>query len=145
MFFSKRTQYGVRAMVRMAEAYQRGYVRTHDLTRDEGLPAKFLESIMATLTRARLLQSKMGASGGYRLARDPEKITLGEIVRPLEGQRLEFDEKKQADRELLGAIAVQAVQLDASRALQSVLDAMTLQDLLERATQQIDTSPSYMI
>ena len=71
MQLSKRTQYGIRAMICLADAYERGFLQTKELSSREQLPTKFLESILAALTRGKFLTSKIGVTGGYRLARAP--------------------------------------------------------------------------
>src|ERR1041385_5027633 len=58
MLLSKRTQYGIRALVCFAEAYERGYLQARELSKREKLPPKFLESILNALTRADYLVSK---------------------------------------------------------------------------------------
>ena len=145
MKVSTKGRYALEALLDLALQDSDGFVALHGVGERRGLSENYLEQIFSDLRRSGIVTSLRGQQGGYRLARDPKNITVGEIVRPLEGQRLQFDEKNQADREMLGAIAVQAVEVDANRALQTALDALTLQDLLERAAQQIDTSVSYMI
>src|SRR5947208_17180362 len=88
MQLSKRTQYGLRAMICLADAYERGYLQTKELALREKLPTKFLESILSALTRGKFLVSRIGASGGYRLARAPRDMLLGDILVRLEGKKL---------------------------------------------------------
>jgi Rrf2 family protein len=83
---SKKSKYGLKAMLELAaeEAGQRP-VQAGELAQRQRLPKKFLEAILLELTRHGLLQSKLGRGGGYMLARKPGDITVGEIIRVLEG------------------------------------------------------------
>src|SRR3970040_1689600 len=90
MRISKRGEYGLRAMIDLADAYhstdhQGQVVQIKDIAEREKHPAKFLEQILLTLKNAGLLHSKMGVGGGYYLARSASEITLGEIFRVLGG------------------------------------------------------------
>ena len=96
MQFSKRTQYGIRALVHFAQAYERGYLQSRDLSAREKMPPRFLESILNSLTRGKYLVSKIGNSGGYRLAKPPKEIMLGEIVARLD-EAIEAYARRQAE------------------------------------------------
>src|SRR3972149_2448153 len=90
MRLSKRGEYGLRAMIAIAEALRSPsgisqVVQIKDIAEREKIPAKFLEQILLTMKNAGLLQSKMGVGGGYYLARPPQEISLGHIVRVLDG------------------------------------------------------------
>ena len=86
MKLSKRGEYGLRAMIDLATwETQNGVVQIKEIAEREHIPAKFLEQILLTLKNAGLLQSKMGMGGGYHLAKPAEQITLGHIVRVLDG------------------------------------------------------------
>ena len=74
MRLSKRTEYGVRAVVQLARLWPRGFVQAKDLARQEELPNKFLEAILLALRRGGFLESKIGREGGYRLSRAPRDI-----------------------------------------------------------------------
>src|SRR4051812_38501620 len=135
MTLSKRTQYGLRAMICLADAYERGYLQTKSLAQREGLPVKFLESILSALTRGGFLSSKIGASGGYRLARPPKDIRVGEIVGRLEGRRL-MEEEPAAASERPGEAAVRLIETRLAQALHGVLNGTTLATLAEQVGQQ---------
>jgi Rrf2 family protein len=84
MRLSKRSEYGLKAAVRLAVRWGSGYVQSRDIAQSEQLPAKFLESILLSLRSAGMLESKVGAGGGYRLAKAPESITVSELIEALE-------------------------------------------------------------
>ena len=83
---SKKSKYGLKAMLELAaeNAGQRP-IQASELAQRQQLPRKFLEAILLELTRHGLLQSKLGRGGGYVLSRKPGDITVGEVIRVLEG------------------------------------------------------------
>src|SRR6185295_16254405 len=83
---SKRTEYGLRAVVQLARLWPRHFVQSRDLAQLEKLPNKFLESILLALRRGGFLESKVGSGGGYRLSRAPRDIVVGDVIRRLEGR-----------------------------------------------------------
>ncbi len=82
---SKKTKYGLNAVIYLAKEFDKGAVLISDLAEDEKMPKKFLEAILLELKNRGILQSKKGKGGGYTLAKSPKEITVGEIVRALEG------------------------------------------------------------
>ena len=82
---SKKSKYALRALFELAEKYEQGPVLISQLAERHRIPRKFLEAILLELTRNGLLQSKKGRGGGYVLGRKPGDITIGQIVRVLEG------------------------------------------------------------
>jgi Rrf2 family protein len=82
---SKRTQYGLKAMLSLGKRYRQGPVLISTLAEEESIPLKFLEVILLDLKGRGLLESKMGRKGGYRLSRPPSTITIGSIIRIMEG------------------------------------------------------------
>jgi Rrf2 family protein len=82
---SKRTQYGMKAMVALGRRYREGPILISTLAREESIPLKFLEVILLDLKTRGLLTSKLGRKGGYELNRPPSTITIGSIIRIMEG------------------------------------------------------------
>src|SRR5688572_6817753 len=82
---SKKSKYGLKALLVLADEAGRGPIQTSELAEREGLPKKFLEAILLELKRHGLLQSKKGRGGGYVLGRPPADITVGQVIRVLEG------------------------------------------------------------
>ena len=85
MMISSRGRYALRAMLDMAEHGGGEWLRLSDIAQRQQLSKKYLESIMAALSRADLVESAVGKSGGYRLTRSPEEYPVGEILRAVEG------------------------------------------------------------
>jgi Rrf2 family protein len=82
---SRRSKYGLKALLALAQEAGRGPVLVSDLAERDAIPKKFLEAILLDLNRQGLVQSKKGKGGGYFLRRPPEKITFGQVIRALEG------------------------------------------------------------
>lgn len=83
MKISKKTQYGLRAMVYLAKFPGKIYP-LKQISKAEAISLDFLEKILSKLEKASLVKSKKGVRGGYFLARKPSKIRIGEIIRVLE-------------------------------------------------------------
>jgi Rrf2 family protein len=130
LILSKRTEYGLRAVVQLARLAPRTFVQSKDLAQQEGLPNKFLESILLALRRGDFLESKVGSGGGYRLSRAPKDIAVGELIRRLEG-RLTVKEAIRAGELTPGEVAVRLLNEKLTTAMDDVLDAMTLEQLME--------------
>jgi Rrf2 family protein len=82
---SKRTQYCLRAMYALARHHGRGPMLIEQLSQNEAIPKKFLEQILLSLKGTGLVTSKKGKGGGYSLAKPPEEITMGSVIRFAEG------------------------------------------------------------
>ena len=85
MMISTRGRYALRVMLDMAEHGGGEWHRLSEAAQRLQLSKKYLESIMAALSRANLVESAVGKSGGYRLTRPPEDYPVGEILRAAEG------------------------------------------------------------
>ncbi len=138
MRISKRGEYGLRAMIDLA-AWQKktSLVQIKDIAEHEKIPAKFLEQILLTLKNAGLLNSRMGIGGGYYLAHPASQITLGQIVRVLDGPLAPIRCVSQMAYEPCGCPDVETcglrmAMLDVRNAISNVLDHTTLADVTER-------------
>ncbi len=132
MRLSKRTEYGLRAVVQLARLEPRAYVQARDLAQQEGLPNKWLEAILLALRRGQFLESKVGIGGGYRLSRPPRDIRVGDLIRRLEG-RLSVKEPMTTTDLSPGEVAVHVINQRLADATDEVLDAMTLEQLVDQA------------
>lgn len=77
--------YSLKAMLNLALHYNKGVVPIQELAKEEDIPFKFLEQILLALKKGGFVGSKRGVDGGYFLARDPGTITVGEVIRFIEG------------------------------------------------------------
>jgi Rrf2 family protein len=128
---SKQTEYGLRAVVQLARTGPHQYVQSRDLAQEESLPNKFLEAILLTLRRGGFLESKVGREGGYRLARSPREIKVGELIRRLEGRLTLREVQGQVDVSP-GEVAVHFLNQKLTEATDNVLDQLTLEQLIEQ-------------
>ncbi|MFT3916841.1 MAG: Rrf2 family transcriptional regulator [Anaeromyxobacteraceae bacterium] len=85
MFLSTTTVHALRALSVLAARGEA--VQGRELARALKMPPDYLAKVLGRLARAGIVKATRGAGGGYRLARPPERIALGEVVRPLEGAR----------------------------------------------------------
>jgi Rrf2 family protein len=138
MRLSKRGEYGLRAMIDLA-TYEKdtGLVQIRDIAQREQIPSKFLEQILLTLKNAGILNSKMGVGGGYHLARPPEQITLGNIVRVLDGPLAPIRCVSQMAYEPCGCpseetCGLRLVMYDVRAAIANILDQTSLADVIQR-------------
>jgi Rrf2 family protein len=122
-------------MTELARSYgEERLLSIAEIARNEGLPLAYLEQLVGELRRAGLVEGTRGVRGGYRLARAPQAITIGEIYRVLEGEVAPVD--CTAEDYLSGSCARELVCLSrgiwarVQSAILGVLDSTTLDDLL---------------
>jgi Rrf2 family transcriptional regulator, cysteine metabolism repressor len=145
MRLSKRSEYGLRAVVQLAADFNRGFIQIRQISRREKLPNKFLESILRSLKSAGLLMAKVGASGGYKLADRPETITIGQLLTVLEGEIVSAELlQSPGDPAVMerGKLGVHLVARRLRRSVAEALDKFTLADLLEEVTKVQSRSQS---
>ena len=82
---SKRTQYSLRALYALARNHGQGPTLITQLAQDEHIPKKFLEQILLSLKSTGIVSSKKGKGGGYFLVRPPDEVTVGSVIRMIEG------------------------------------------------------------
>jgi Rrf2 family protein len=135
---SKRTQYGLKAVLNLARRYGEGPVLIATISQEESIPVKFLELILLNLKSRGLLRSKTGKGGGYELTQEPSAITIGSLIRLMEGpvaplpcasETAYRPCKECADVERCG---VRIIMRQVRDAMAEVLDKTTLADLLQR-------------
>jgi Rrf2 family cysteine metabolism transcriptional repressor len=85
MKLSTRGKYGVRAVFEIARHYGKGPITIKEIAERQGISFSYLEQILHRLGKAGLIDSVRGPAGGYLLARKPAELTIGDIVRTLEG------------------------------------------------------------
>jgi Rrf2 family protein len=140
MRLSKRGEYGLRAMIILAHAFNESpdaMVQIKDISAQEKIPGKYLEQILLALKNAGILQSRMGIGGGYYLARQPIDINLGQIIRILDGPLAPIHCVSQMAYEPCGCpdertCGLRMVMGDVRNAIADILDNTTLADVTER-------------
>lgn len=82
---SKKTKYCLTALYALARNYGKGPVLVSTLAEEGGMPKKFLEQILLVMKVGGVVHSRAGRGGGYQLSRPPEQITIGTVIRMIEG------------------------------------------------------------
>ena len=135
MKISQRGLYALKALTHLAESYDQGLVKIHAIAEEEALPEKFLEGILVTLKNARLVSSRRGRAGGYRLRRPPGEIVIGDVVRIIDGPLAPFGDAVElsylvkTDPRHAGLFDL---FLDVRNSAAAILDRPTLEDLVTR-------------
>lgn len=153
MKISKKGEYAVKAMVELAINFDKGEPVTliNDLAKRKGIPQKYLEQILLGLKRAGLLDAKRGVGGGYSLSQPPNNISLGQIIRAIEGPLAPMSCASISahiscpDESLCG---LNSVMLEVRDAISDIIDNTSLKDLVKRTNDLIDKKnnvPSYAI
>jgi Rrf2 family protein len=145
MRVSKRGEYGLRAMIDLAtqltprngQGAAANVVQIKEIAERQHIPAKFLEQILLTLKNNGLLHSRMGVGGGYYLAHSASEISLGHIVRVLDGPLAPIGCVSQMAYESCGCpdektCGLRLVMHDVRNAISDILDNTTLADVIGR-------------
>ncbi|MDD5327595.1 MAG: Rrf2 family transcriptional regulator [Phycisphaerae bacterium] len=133
MKLSTRTRYGVRAALELAANQSKGPVQIKTIAHRQDISIKYLEQLMAILKSAGLVRSIRGAKGGYILAKPANQIKLSDVFNALEGPvtTVECLENKNYCARVTDCVTRQ-VWAEVQQAIMSVLQSMTLQDLINR-------------
>ena len=130
MQISAKTDYAVRALLLLASRYP-ALVKVDVLTVQQGLPRKFVEAILSELRRAGLVRSQRGADGGYALARPADEITIGAVIRVVDGPLAEVRGLRPHETAYTGvAEHLPDVWVAMRASLRTVLDETTLEAVL---------------
>jgi Rrf2 family protein len=125
VYISAKVDYAVRALCALADSETA--LTAEMLSQTQGLPAKFLESILNDMRRAGLLTSQRGPDGGYRLARPASEITVADVIRPLDGPLAEIRGLRPEAANYQGAAEqLQAVWVAVRASLRTVLEQVTI-------------------
>ena len=134
---SKKTKYGLCALMYLANEYKKGPVLISDIAKSEKISQKFLESILLILKKHGILQSKKGKGGGYFLGKSPNHIFIGQVVRVLDGPLAPVSCVSQTayhrceechDEKTCG---IRMVMKDVRDAMANILDKKSLSDVLD--------------
>ncbi len=137
MRISARGEYAIRALLDLALNQGEGLRPIQDIAAHQAIPQRYLEQVLLQLKRAGFLQSKRGAAGGYRLSRPPDQITVGAVLRAVEGSAANAEGGRRgsaAPVEYSGELASLWREID--EAVSAVVDAVTLEDLKRRAQER---------
>jgi Rrf2 family transcriptional regulator, cysteine metabolism repressor len=142
MRLSIKGDYGIRAMLDLAERQGQGPIQSETIAKRQEISEAYLDQLLTLLRRAGLIRSIRGPRGGHELARPAEEITLTEVLTALEGDFLPSGPGSGQD---LASVRVQhEVWQRVREEIQRILDGVTLQALLERQ-QALTAPPRYYI
>ena len=141
MRISMRADYGVRAMTDLAMHYGAGPIPAADVARRMVVPAVYLDQVLSALRQAGLVRSTRGPQGGHELVRSPERITMADVVVPLEGQLGLLDCLEDVTAcELVERCSQRAVWLRLRSAMVEALEGILLSELAAEMRRAEDRS-----
>lgn len=136
MKFSKKSEYALRALIELTAQPGPALLQRHDIAERQNIPIEFLEQILLTLKNAGLLASKRGVNGGYSLLKSPEEITLGQVIRLLDGplapiacvSKTAYQKCQDCPYADTDSCPIQQAMLGVRNAIAEILDNYTLRD-----------------
>lgn len=132
MKLSTRSRYGLRLMFELALNFNKGTVFLKDIAERQDLSEKYLSKLIIPLKAAKLVNSARGAHGGYTVARDPETITVKEIVEALEGDLSLVECLKNASVcDSVEVCPTREIWRSLEREMRKVLENITLQSIVK--------------
>jgi Rrf2 family protein len=129
----RRTLFAIEAVLDVAYNAGGATVRSGEITERQGIPARYLEPVLQQLVRAGVLVGVRGPRGGYRLGRDPRRITVGDIVRVAAGGEDEADGDTPHPGSPLGRAVVRPMVQTLENEAMARLDATTVDELCVQA------------
>jgi Rrf2 family protein len=133
MKLSTKGRYALRAMLDLAQHYDKGLIMVKDVAKRQGVSERYLEHLFLSLKKAGLVNSIRGARGGFILSRPPVEITLNDIVRVSEGSLALVDCAADAGScPRSSTCATRDIWLELQSVLENKLGSLTLQDLVKR-------------
>ncbi len=145
MRISAKGEYAIKAVLDLALHHGHGLVPIQKIAGRQRIPQRYLEQVLLALKRAGLLSSKRGAAGGYLLTRLPEEITVGTVLRAVEGASAPFEA---VGRERGGRDGQDLAELweEIAGAVSHVVDRLTFDALAARARERLAVArPMYHI
>jgi Rrf2 family protein len=135
---SKKTKYGLKSLLYLARKYDQGPILISDLAHEERIPKKFLELILLALKNNGILQSRKGKGGGYYLGKSPREISVGNVIRILDGplapvpcvSRSAYAKCYECQDEW--SCGIRLVMMDVRVAITNILDKTSLADMQEQ-------------
>lgn len=129
---SNKGRYGVRALYDIAFHNDGRPTQIREIAEREMIPARFLEQIFQDLKRAGIVGSKRGPRGGYHLARPPAEISLGDVIRALEGPVCVMVAEDDGRSARVGPDATAAIFRDLAASIEKCFDSVSIADVCER-------------
>ena len=144
MKLTKRGEYGLKALLVLAQAYGQRTLSLREISTREKLPVKFLEQIMMVFKRSNFVESVKGKHGGYSLSRSPEEITIGEVIRAVDGPLAPLADAREIERRIQKGDrhpGLYSVLLDVRNAISEILDHKSLADICTKSLELARSKP----
>jgi len=133
MRISAKGEYAIKAMLDLALQYEKGLIPIQEIAGRQGIPQRYLEQVLLLLKRAGFLTSKRGSAGGYQLLRPPREITVGSVLRVIEGSLERVEATKRGSGSALDySRDLTELWGQVSTAVSEVIDRVTFEDLRQR-------------
>ncbi len=133
---SKKTLFAIEAVVDIAYHAGGQPVQSGDITRRQGIPRRYLEQVLQRLVRAKILSGIRGPRGGYSLARERRRITVGEIIRVVRSMEQASDPLQSENGSELAAKVIRPIWVEMQNELMERLDKLTVEELCTEAFKQ---------
>jgi Rrf2 family protein len=133
MRISKKLLFAIDAVIDIAHHGMEGPVQSGDIAERQGIPRRYLEQVLQHLVRSGILMGRRGPRGGYRLARERQRITVGEIVRRVAEIEGVADPLDDAPESRIARAVVRPLWTDLQQRFMSELEQVTIEDLCRRA------------
>ncbi|MEE8293980.1 MAG: Rrf2 family transcriptional regulator [Kiloniellales bacterium] len=130
---SKKLLFAIEAVVDIAYHAGPGPVRSVDISRRQGIPRRYLEQVLQQLVHHGILAGQRGPKGGYRLARERRRITVGQIIRIVRSLEGTVDPASESNGSEIGLKVVRPLWTDMQREILERFDKLTVEDLCQRA------------
>lgn len=145
MKITKRGEYGLKTLLALACVYGQRTLSLREISVQEHLPVKFLEQIMMVLKRNRFVDSVKGKHGGYSLSRRPAEITVGEVIRAVDGPLAPIGTAHEIERRIEREehhAGLYSTLLDVRNAISEILDHKSLADICMRSLELARSKPA---
>jgi Rrf2 family protein len=145
MRISAKGEYAIRAILDLSLHHGHGLIPIQEIAGRQAIPQRYLEHVLLALKRTGLLTSKRGASGGYHLTRPPGEITVGAVLRAVEGASAPFEPVGRLGGGSDGHDLVELWE-EIADAVSQVVDRLTFGELAARVRDRLSTArPMYHI
>lgn len=133
MRVSAKSDYALRALIEMASRSDRKAVSAEELGRVQDIPHGFLQTILADLRRAGIVMSQRGQSGGWRMAREADGVSVADVIRAVDGPLVSvYGLRPEAVEYNESAEVLQHVWIAARRSLRDVFEQVSIRELADR-------------
>ena len=130
MKISTKGRYGLKAMINIGVYSSLENVTKRDISEKEEISEKYLEQILSSLKKNGLINSRKGSQGGYTLAKDSKDITVGDILRALEGEMELVNVDEYDDSNIMELCLKKSVWNKLNKGINTLVDSITLEELV---------------